>query len=175
MSADGVAALGADGDGPTDGYGAFNVAQGRVVLGAAGQSNSIPGRILIGLNTTTEAASETAGELVIAGGVTVCNSEIGIGRNNGTTATAPGGLTSRMVVQNGAVTARDLRLGGSVGFANYTGRPELEIQGGTCTVKENLYAGETLGGVATVTVSGGTLRHEALSSLSLIHISSPRD
>jgi autotransporter-associated beta strand protein len=166
-NANGLAAANADGDGPTDGYGVFNVAQGRVVLGAAGQSNSIPGRVLVGLQTTTAADAETAGELVVAGGVTVCDSAIEIGRNNGTVTTAPGGLTSRMVVQGGAVTARELRLGGAVGFANYTGRPELEIQGGTCTVKENLYVGETLGGVSTVTVSGGTLRHEALTSNSL--------
>jgi autotransporter-associated beta strand protein len=166
-NANGLAAPNADGDGPMDGYGVFNVAQGSVVLGAAGQSNSIPGRILIGLNTTTAADAETAGELVIAGGVTVCDSAIEIGRNNGTTTTAPGGLTSRMVVQDGAVTARDIRLGGAVGFANYTGRPELEIQGGASTVKEILYVGETLGGVSTVTVSGGTLRHEALSSASM--------
>lgn len=166
-NANGLAAPNADGDGPTDGYGVLNVAQGSVVLGAAGQSNSIPGRILIGLNTTTDAAAETAGELVVAGGVTVCDSAIEIGRNNGTTTTAPAGLTSRLVVQDGEVTARELRLGGSVGFANYTGHPELEIQGGTCTVKDILYVGETLGGVSTVTVSGGTLRHEALSSASM--------
>jgi autotransporter-associated beta strand protein len=155
----GLAAPGADGDGPDAGCGVFNVAEGRVVLGAAGQVNRIPGRLLVGLNTTAAADAETAGELVIAGGETVCAGWTGIGRGNGTTTTAPGGRSSRITVQDGTFRMTHLSLGGAAGFADYTGRPELEIQGGTVEVDDLFYVGETLGGVSTVRVSGGTLRH----------------
>ena len=163
----GLAASGVDGDGPTTGFGAFNVAQGRVVLGAAGQTNTISGALLIGLNTTAMAGAETPGEMVLAGGVTTCGDWIYVGRNNGTTVTAPGGLASRLLVQAGELNAINLSLGGSSGFSGYTGRPVLEIQGGLCTVQALLYAGETLGGISTIWINGGTLRHLATTATSL--------
>ncbi|HNX33163.1 MAG TPA: autotransporter-associated beta strand repeat-containing protein [Kiritimatiellia bacterium] len=163
----GVAAAGADGDGPTVGYGAFNVAEGRVTLGAAGQTNVISGALLVGLNTTAAADAETAGELVVAGGLTVCQDWAYVGRNNGTTVTAPGGRASRLVVQDGELNTVNLSLGGAAGFAGYTGRPVLEIRGGLCTVQALLFAGETAGGVSTVWVNGGTLRHLATTETSL--------
>ncbi len=163
----GVAAAGADGDGPAVGYGAFNVAEGRVTLGAAGQTNVISGAMLVGLNTTAAADAETAGELVLAGGLTVCQDWTYVGRNNGTTVTAPGGRASRLVVQDGELNTVNLSLGGAAGFAGYTGRPVLEIQGGLCTVQALLYASETAGGVSTVWVNGGTLRHLATTETSL--------
>lgn len=163
----GVAAAGADGDGPAVGFGAFNVAQGRVTLGAAGQTNTIAGALLVGLNTTSAAGAETAGELVVAGGLTTCSDWTYVGRNNGTAVTAPGGLASRLLVQDGELNTVNLSLGGASGFAGYTGRPVLELQGGTCTVQALLYAGETAGGVSTLWVNGGTLRHLATTDTSL--------
>jgi len=160
----GLAAPGVDGDGPSVGFGAFNVAQGRVTLGASGQTNVISGGLLVGLNTTTAAGAETAGELVVGGGATVCSGWTYIGRNNGTKTTAPSGLASRLLVQSGTFETLNLSLGGASGFADYTGHPVLEIQGGTCTVDDVFFVGETAGGVSTVWVNGGTLRHPVLFS-----------
>lgn len=166
----GIAAPGADGDGPNAGCGVFNVAEGRVVLGAAGQVNRIPGRLLVGLNTTADADAETAGELVIADGETAVAGWTGIGRSNGTTTTAPGGRASRITVQGGTFRTTHLSMGGAAGFADYTGRPELEIQGGTVEVDDLFYVGETLGGVSTVWVNGGTLRHNVLASFTSMRL-----
>ncbi len=163
----GLASTGADGDGPAAGFGAFNVAQGRVILGAAGQTNTIAGRLLVGLNTTAGADAETAGELVIAGGTTVATGWIGIGRSNGTTVTAPGGRASRLLVQDGLLVADSLSMGGAAGFAGYTGRPVLEIQGGTCLLQNAVYVNEAAGGVSTVWVNGGTLQQTGSQQLRL--------
>lgn len=162
-----AAAASADGDGPSAGYGAFNVAEGRVTLGAAGQTNTVAGALLVGLNTTAAADAETAGELVVAGGLTTCSDWVYVGRNNGSTVTAPGGRSSRLLIQDGELNTVNLSLGGASGFAGYTGRPVLEIQGGLCTVQTLLFAGETPGGVSTVWVNGGTLRHLATTDTSV--------
>ena len=55
----GIAAAGVDGDGPTVGFGAFNVAQGCVKLGDTDQRTVIGGPLFVGLATTANANSET--------------------------------------------------------------------------------------------------------------------
>ena len=160
-NADQVALLGADGDGPCTGAAGLSVAEGTLVLGAVGQTNRIAGEVYVGLNTTTDAGAETAGELVIAGGYTEAASFLCIGRNNGSTVTAPSGLTSRVTVQDGTLAVSNLSLSAntSLGGALYTGRPELTVNGGTLQVVNQFYAGNAPGSVATITVNGGTLCH----------------
>ncbi|MDD4441682.1 MAG: autotransporter-associated beta strand repeat-containing protein [Kiritimatiellae bacterium] len=160
----GLASSGVDGDGPAAGFGAFNIAQGRVTLGSADQLTTIGGPLFVGLATTAAADSETAGELAVTAGETVCSDWTHIGRNNGSAVTAPAGLAARLLLQGGTFTTRNLALGTVAGLAGYTGRPVLEIQDGTCTVQDLFYVGEGAGGISTVWVSGGTLRHEVLFS-----------
>ena len=163
-NADQVAALGADGDGPWTGAAGLSVADGTLILGAAGQTNRIAGEVYVGLNTTTDADAETAGELIVAGGYTEAANFLCIGRNNGSTVTAPSGLTSRVTVQDGTLVVSNLSLSAntSLGGALYTGRPELAVNGGTLQVVNQFYAGNAPGSVATITVNGGALSHVGL-------------
>jgi autotransporter-associated beta strand protein len=144
----GLAAPGVDGDGPSAGFGAFNVAQGRVTLGGVDQLTTLGGPLFVGLATTAAADGETAGELAVTAGETVCSDWTHIGRNNGSAVTAPAGLASRLLLQGGAFTTRHLALGTVAGLAGYTGRPVLEIQDGTCTVQDLFYVGGGAGGVS---------------------------
>jgi len=160
----GIAAAGVDGDGPTVGFGAFNVAQGCVKLGDTDQRTVIGGPLFVGLATTANANSETAGELVVTAGEVVCTEWTHIGRNNGSTVTAPDGLTSRLLIQGGDFVTRNLALGTTAEFDGYTGRPVLEIQDGTCTIENVLFVGEGAGGVSTIWVNGGILRNQVLFS-----------
>ena len=162
---DQVALFGTDGNGPANGVAGLNVAEGTMILGAAGQTNRIAGDIYVGLNTTTNAGAETAGELIVAGGYTEAATFLCIGRNNGSTVTAPQGLTSRVVVQDGTLVAQHVSISAntSLGGAAYTGRPELVVTGGTLRVVDRFYAGNAPGSVGTIAVQGGYLRHDALS------------
>jgi fibronectin-binding autotransporter adhesin len=66
---DGLLNVGANGDGPSQGFYSFGVANGRVVLGAPGQTNTIGGRLVVGLYTTTAPGAESAGEFELVDGV----------------------------------------------------------------------------------------------------------
>lgn len=166
---DQVALYGDDGNGPANGVAGLNIAEGTVVLGAAGQTNIIAGDIYVGLNTTTNANAETAGTLILAGGYTVMSNFLCIGRNNGSTVTAPQGRSSRVIVENGTVIAQCISLSAntSLGSATYTGRPELIVTGGTLRVTDRFYAGNAVGSVCTITVAGGYLRYDGLVQQSL--------
>ncbi|MDD4442440.1 MAG: autotransporter-associated beta strand repeat-containing protein [Kiritimatiellae bacterium] len=151
----------ANGDSPTTGFHGYTISNGKVIMGAAGQTNLINnGRITVGHYTTTAAGAETAGELQIDGGALVCNDTLGIGRGNGTTTTAPGGLSSRMTVNGGTVTCAILSTGfvGGAPAATFNARPVVDINAGLVDVTGDIRVGESQGSVATLNLRGGTLR-----------------
>jgi fibronectin-binding autotransporter adhesin len=153
--------IGANGDSPTTGFHAYTISNGKVIMGAEGQANLISnGRLTVGHYTTAAADAETAGELQIDGGVLICNDTMGIGRGNGTTVTAPGGLSSRMTVNGGAVTCAILSLGfvGGAPAATFNARPIVDINAGLLEATGEIRVGESQGSVATVNLRGGTLR-----------------
>lgn len=75
----------------------------------------------MGLNTTAAADAETAGELVVAGGLTTCSDWVYVGRNNGSTVTAPGGRSSRLLIQDGELNTVNLSVGRGLGFCRLHG------------------------------------------------------
>lgn len=159
--------IGPYGDSPTVGFSGFNVADGRVVLGATGQTNVFHGLVVVGLNSTTDADDETAGQLEVVGGVTTMDSELIIGRSNGNTNTAPVARASKLRVTGGELTAGALILGRALDGNAHNAAPELELTGGLLTVTGSCYIPEQKGAVATVTISGGKLDYLAGSGNSL--------
>lgn len=152
--------IGANGEGPTQGFFGCSIANGRLVLGAPFQTNTVASRLVVGINTTTEAAAETAGELVVTDGVLNMNNQVlAVSRNNGTTVTAPGGLSSRLTVTGGIITnANYISLGyQNMSLSGYNARPVMEMSGGYVHVN-NFYIAESSGASATVILRGGILR-----------------
>lgn len=168
---DGLLNIGANGDSPTTGFWGFNIAQGKVIMGAPGQTNTINNRITIGLYTTATGV-ETAGELELAGGVLNCNTTLGVGRGNGTTVTAPGGISSRFTVNGGIANIYLIGIGyaGAVSTSDFNARPVIDINAGAVNVTTDTRIGDSKGSVATLNVRGGTLRcfgHNAYAGLTL--------
>lgn len=152
--------IGANGEGPTQGFFGCSIANGRLVLGAPFQTNTVSSRLVVGINTTTEAAAETAGELVVTDGVLNMNGQVlAVSRNNGTTVTAPGGISSRLTVTGGIITnASHISLGyQNMSLSGYNARPVMEMSGGYVHVN-NFYIAESSGANATVILRGGILR-----------------
>ncbi len=148
---------GANGDSPTTGFSGLSIIRGRLVLGVPGQTNLCNKRIDIGLRTSTNASAETTGELVINDGALLCNTTLSVGRSNGSTVTAPGGLTPKLIINGGTATCNLLALGfwGSIP-SGYNCRPLCEVNGGTLAITScNL--GESTGCYAVVSVRAGTL------------------
>lgn len=173
------------GDTPTQGYRSYNVFNGKVVLGAAGQTNVFSQAIIVGGQSTTNAGAETAGHMEINGGVMVVNDYITLGRGNGTDVTAPDGVQSTLTVNDGEVTAAGFWMaamlsnqstltarprftmnGGSLHTLNFycgnvggTPRPEIVINGGTLTVGPNdtLRLANNSGCEGVMTVNGGNV------------------
>ena len=164
--------IGANGDGPSQGFFGFGIAEGRVVLGAPGQTNTVNSRLVIGLYTTTAAAAETAGELEVTDGLlNLNNNTLAVGRSNGTATTAPGGLHSKLIVSGGVLTnALYISLGdnGALGLPGYNARPEMEMSGGTAHVI-NLNIGNSSGSRTALNMSGGTM---AISDTALFAMAS---
>jgi fibronectin-binding autotransporter adhesin len=163
---DDSAAPAADGDGPTVGFGALNVAAGKLVLGASGQTNTMA-KLYIGIETTDQPSSETAGELEIVGGVTTCSEVSLIGRRNGSSITAPDGLSSRLRVDGGDIWLYGLHMGTAPSAGTATAKPVLQVDDGLCTVGRDFNLAMNSGITATVEVNGGTLIHESLDSYSI--------
>jgi autotransporter-associated beta strand protein len=159
--------IGPFGDSPTVGFSGFNVAEGKVVLGAAGQTNVFHGLVVVGLNSTTNEDAETAGQLEVVGGVTTMDSELIIGRSNGNTNTAPVARASTLRMTGGELTAGALILGRALDGNAHNAAPELELTGGLLTVTDSCFIPEQKGAVATVTISGGKLDYLAASGNSL--------
>ena len=154
--------VGPDGDGPAAGLSALNIANGRVILGADGQTNTIANGIQVGCNTTDALGAETFGELVIAGGYTSVGYYLSVGRNNGNTTTAPDGITSRVRVEGGVLEILDVSVGGVQSpYDGYTGRPVVEIAGGEMRVEREFQISKRAGGVSTLHVADGRLIHLA--------------
>ena len=168
--------IGANGDSPTTGFSGYTVSNGKVILGTPGQTNTINVRITVGHYTTTAAGAETAGELQIDNGVFNCNTTVSIGRGNGTTATAPGGLTSRLTVNGGLVTINLIALGfKGIIATDFNARPEFNINGGAVTISQAAHIGESPGSVSTVNVLNGTLKINGQNFNSGLHLGGPQN
>ena len=149
--------VGANGDSPTTGFSAFNVVDGKVVIGASGQTNRFYGLVVVGLNSTSNSNAETAGALEVVGGVTTMNSELIIGRSNGNTNTAPVARVSKLKMSGGELTASSLILGRALVPAGHNSAPEFEITGGLLTVTNQFSIPEQTGAIASVKLNGGTI------------------
>ena len=159
-AANGLQNIGVNGDGPNAGVTGFTVTQGKVVLGVAGQVNTIAGHLDIGLYTSTEPGGETAGELVLNDGtLTTSGGTASVGRNNGTETTAPGGVSSRLTINGGVFSCGTLASGNNgAGLSGYNARPVIEVNGGEVNVGGTyLSVGESPGSYAALLVSGGSV------------------
>lgn len=157
---DGLLNIGANGDSPTAGFYGYSLSNGKVIMGVPGQTNTINCRITIGLYTTTAPGAETVGELEFAGGVLNCNTTLSVGRGNGTTVTAPGGISSRLTVNGGIANINLLGAGYASGVptSTFNARPVIDLNAGTVNVASDTRMGDSKGSVATLNVRGGTLR-----------------
>lgn len=166
---DGRLNIGPNGEGPTQGFFGLSVAEGRLVMGAPFQTNTVYSRLVVGINTTTSAAAETAGELEVCNGVLNMNGQVlAIGRNNGTSTTAPEGLSSRLIVTEGIITnASFVSLGyNGMGLSGFNPRPVLDMSGGKIYVN-NFYIAESSGANATINHSGGLIMVSTLARFAL--------
>ena len=173
------------GDAPTQGYRSFNIYNGKVVLGVAGQTNRFLGGVVIGGQSTTNADAETAAHMEINGGVNICDETVIIGRGNGSAITAPAGLVSSLTINGGenlfptvrladtlddmtTLTARPLltlnngalRTGNFYcGYAGGTPKPRIVINGGVMTVGTNseMILANSVGCVTEMELNGGTV------------------
>ena len=146
------------GDTPTQGYRSYNVFNGKVVLGAAGQTNRFSQAVLIGGQSTTNAGAETAAQMEINGGVNIFQDYITVGRGNGTAVTAPAGIESTLTVNNGESTATGFWMAAMLSNqTTLTARPRFVLNGGTLSTL-NFYCGN-VGGSARprIEINGGTL------------------
>lgn len=147
------------GDTPAQGYRSYNIFNGKVILGAAGQTNRFSQAVIIGGESTTNADAETAGHLVINGGVNLFQDFITVGRGNGTAVTAPTGLVSSLTVNGGETTANGFWMAAILGNeTTLTARPLFTLNDGALSTP-NFYCGN-VGGSARprIVVNGGTLR-----------------
>jgi autotransporter-associated beta strand protein len=164
LSADDRVAPAANGDSPTTGLNSLYVVNGTVAWGAPGQVMNIGGTdIMIGGYSTTAAGQETTGCIDIYGGTTRFNCWLAIGRNNGTTVTAPVPLEPKLRVFGGTVTGNQLSMGRKRGGLSGTQRvrPTIEVYGGTLTFSDNsgsIRMGDDTGGDSTIRVFGGTFK-----------------
>jgi len=163
---DASAAPATNGDGPTVGYAGLSVANGKAILGAPGQTNTM-GKLYVGIETTDQPSAETAGEVEIVDGVTTCSDISLIGRRNGSSVTAPAGLISKLKVSGGEISIYGLIMGTAPDTGTATARPVLQVNSGLCTVSREFELSHSAGIVATVEVNGGTLVHQAESSFSM--------
>jgi fibronectin-binding autotransporter adhesin len=152
---------GANGDGPTTGFAAYNINQGTVVMGVPGQTNNVTGRLIVGLFTTTKALAETAGELVVNEGLLSVGASFGVGWHNGTAYTAGAdGLQSKVTVNGGYVKTGTISLGlNNQGLVNFNARPVFVQNGGVVDVLSGctLVLSESSGAVSEADINGGTM------------------
>ena len=158
-NADALLNTGVNGDGPTTGFSGYTISNGKVILGAPGQTNTCNFRITVGHYTTTAAGAETAGELEIVDGILYCNTTFSVGRGNGNATTAPGGISSRFTMNGGIANFNLIGIGyaGAAG-ATFNARPILDINAGTVNVASDTRVADSKGAIATVNVRGGTFR-----------------
>ena len=152
-----------NGDSPLNGFASFQLNNGKVVLGAAGQSNTILKEAVVGGYTTDQAGQETTGELEVIGGTTRFNDYLSIGYHNGNTTTAPTPLQPRLTISGGTVSAYNLILGFGTQTTQNT-RPVVEIAGGSLQVDNQFRFGDHRGSASspihvTINVRDGSLVH----------------
>lgn len=173
------------GDTPTQGYRSYNIYEGKVVLGAAGQTNRFSQAIIIGGQSTTNEEAETAGHMEINGGVNIFQDYITVGRGNGSEITAPTGVVSTLTINGGESTANGFWMAAKQGFQTTltarprftlndgtlstttfkcgstggTPRPKIEVNGGTLTVGPNepLILAVSAGTETEMTINGGNV------------------
>ncbi len=149
------------GDSPAGGYRSYNVFNGKVVLGAPGQTNRFSQAVVVGGASTTQAGAETAGHMEVNGGTMLCEDYITIGRGNGTAVTAPNGLESTFTLNDGEVIiapGKGVWLGAKLADqATLTAKPRLIIHGGSLSASL-FYCGNGGGTVRPkIEVNGGTM------------------
>ena len=158
-----------NGDGPARATPAFGVLNGRLVIATAPEVVTILGHNAMVGGPTTRDGVETAGHLDIYSGDVRCNGGLfAIGRDNGTSVTAPGGLSSTMNLYGGSFTCAELEMS----YISYqdsvsTCRPVLNIHGGTFTITDRIRIAYAQA-YATINIDGGLLTmnrfHNALYS-----------
>jgi fibronectin-binding autotransporter adhesin len=163
----GIAPYPDNGDSPANGFGAFEITDGKVILGASGQTNRVTGEVVIGGYTTALSGRETTGELVITGGYTRIDSYLDIGHHNGNTTTAPTPLHPRLTLLDGKLSAWGLIIG--FGYeTNQNTQPVLDIGGGNFQVDGQIRFGDQRGSetspvLATMNLRGGSFVHTSAS------------
>ena len=149
---------GANGDGPTQGFSGLNVAEGKLVLGVAGQTNRFAGELYVGIRQ----AAAKAAELEIDGGVTTGTTWMAVGRGDGTN-----GLSSRITVNGGQLNVLSFSMGYNAGLTGFYSFPVLQVNGGSVSVSSPFYVGESSGATATINVVNGRLRSSSNIQLSV--------
>ena len=147
----GLTLFDANGSAGTNGYALFTVDNGKLILGAAGQTNNIVGGAWVG------ARDNASPRMEVLGGVTkVTTSWLTIGRGTGT---APYLARPSLYIGNGAYMELN-----SLVFANANGaggafrcNPELAITGATLRVIGSCYFSESTLATSTVTVASNSL------------------
>lgn len=144
-----------NGDGPTHGFDAFSIADGRFEI-ATGETvtNYFPSQTWVGIPTTAS-GTESAGHLDIRNGVNIFEGELTIGRYNGTKTTAPEGISSTIDVYGGenSCTVLNMAYGADPKF---TMRPAFNVHGGSFTAKTAIRLFHTTS-KCDITVDGGNL------------------
>jgi autotransporter-associated beta strand protein len=149
------------GDSPAQGYRSYNVFNGKVVLGAPGQTNRFAQAVVVGGASTTQAGAETAGHMEVDGGTVLCEDYITVGRGNGSAVTAPGGLESTFTLNGGEVViapGKGVWLAAMLNdMATLTARPRFVINGGIFST--SLFYCGNVGGTPRprIEVNGGAL------------------
>jgi len=154
----------ANGDAPSNGFGCFTVAGGKVILGAhPAQTNLFQEEVTVGAYTTDQAGQEVTAELECVGGYHRFNNYLDIGYYNGTSVTALTPLIPTVTVSGGTISADKLII--AFGYhTNQNTRAVLNISGGTMTVDSDFRFGDQRGDPAspmhaTVNLTAGILRH----------------
>lgn len=157
--------IGANGDGPTSSCVGITVTDGRLVFDAPAQTNNVTGgRIVVGGCTTTQAGAETTGELEVRQGTLNAGASMTVGRNNGSTTTAPAGLEPKLLITGGNLSVSStlgvgyFDNGNGITAANVTMRPWVVVTNGSLQA-ECIRVCEANGiPRATLDVSGGVVR-----------------
>ena len=152
--------IGANGDGAKIGIAGFIIMNGRVVIDTPDTVTNYFGNneFVVGKNSTTAAGAETAAHLDVYGGYNELGTFLAIGRANGNTTTAPSGLSSTVNIYGGYTRADNISMGYTIGNANVTAKPVLNVFGGELRANYLRLCDHPSQGYVTVNVSGGILR-----------------
>jgi len=146
------------GDTPTQGYRSYSIYNGKVVLGAAGQTNRFSQAVIIGGQSTTNADAETTGHMEINNGVNIFEDFVTVGRGNGTEITAPTGIVSTLTINDGETLCVGVWMGALLDdMTSLTARPLFTMNGGV--LKANDFRCGEAGGTPRprIIINGGNL------------------